>query len=517
MNLLKATGTIGGLTMVSRVLGFAREMIFARIMGAGMAADAFALAFIIPNLFRRLFGEGAFSQGFVPLFSQRHQNSEEEARRFAEEVLAVFLPFLMLITAVFMVFMPAFIALIGAGWTDEPTKFGLAIDLTRITMPYLVFICLVSLFSGVLNSLARFTAAAFAPSLLNIALIAALLLVPTGGPTTARSMAWAVVAGGVLQLALCWVAAHRAGVKLRIRRPRLTPGVKEMVVLVLPATLGGGIYYISQAFYAYFATSLPQGSLVYLGFADRLNQLPLAIIGSALGTAILPAISRAIGNNDPAAAASVQSQAVELSMLLTLPAAIALSVASGPIVAALFQGGRFTAEDAATTALVLSIIAAGLPAYVLIKVLTPGFYARRDVKTPVAIAVVMLIVGVGLNFVLVPVMGISALAFTTALSAWLNAFALYVLLARRGHFKLQGWLWSRLLRQIIAAVAMGAAIWFVGDLLSGFFAGSTGRRLIAVAAIVGTGGIVYFALGWLIGAINKEEVLILLRKKKVQP
>jgi putative peptidoglycan lipid II flippase len=330
-------------------------------------------------------------------------------------------------------------------------------------------------------------------------------------------MAWAVVAGGVLQLALCWVAAHRAGVKLRIRRPRLTPGVKEMVVLVLPATLGGGIYYISQAFYAYFATSLPQGSLVYLGFADRLNQLPLAIIGSALGTAILPAISRAIGNNDPAAAASVQSQAVELSMLLTLPAAIALSVASGPIVAALFQGGRFTAEDAATTALVLSIIAAGLPAYVLIKVLTPGFYARRDVKTPVAIAVVMLIVGVGLNFVLVPVMGISALAFTTALSAWLNAFALYVLLARRGHFKLQGWLWSRLLRQIIAAVAMGAAIWFVGDLLSGFFAGSTGRRLIAVAAIVGTGGIVYFALGWLIGAINKEEVLILLRKKKVQP
>jgi putative peptidoglycan lipid II flippase len=170
-------------------------------------------------------------------------------------------------------------------------------------------------------------------------------------------MAWGVVAGGVLQLGLCWVSAHRAGVKLRLTRPRMTPGVKELLILILPATLGGGIYYISQAFYAYFATSLPQGSLVILGFADRLNQLPLAIIGSALGTAILPAISRAIGKNDPQAAANVQSQAVELSMLLTLPAAVALSVASGPIVAALFQGGKFTAGDAATTGLVLSIIA----------------------------------------------------------------------------------------------------------------------------------------------------------------
>jgi putative peptidoglycan lipid II flippase len=518
MNLLKAGGTIGGLTMVSRVLGFAREMIFARVMGAStsIAGDAFALAFTIPNLFRRLFGEGAFSQGFVPLFTQRQQQNDEEARRFAEEVLAVFLPVLMLITAVFMIFMPAFIALIGAGWKDQPTKFALAIDLTRITMPYLVFICLVSLFSGVLNSLARFTAAAFAPSLLNLAMIAALLLVPVGGPTTARAMAWAVVAGGVLQLALCWVSAHRAGVKLRITRPRITPGVKEMIILVLPATLGGGIYYISQAFYAYFATNLPQGSLVILGFADRLNQLPLAIIGSALGTVILPAISRAIGNNDPEAAANVQSQAVELSMLLTLPAAIALSVASGPIVAALFQGGKFTAGDTATTGLVLSIIAAGLPAYVLIKVLTPGFYARKDVKTPVAIAVIMLAIGVALNYLLIPTLGITALAFTTALTAWLNAFVLYLLLARRGHFKLQSWIWSRILRQAIAAIVMGAAIWFVGDLLSGYFAGSTGRRLIGVAAIVGTGGIVYFALGWMIGAINREEVLILLKKKKVK-
>jgi putative peptidoglycan lipid II flippase len=202
-------------------------------------------------------------------------------------------------------------------------------------------------------------------------------------------------------------------------------------------------------------------------------------------------------------------------MLLTLPAAVALAVTAGPIVSALFQGGKFTAEDAATTSLVLSIIVAGLPAYVLIKVLAPGFYARKDMKTPIIIAAVMLAVGVGLNFALIPVMGIAALAFTTALSAWLNALALYVILARRGHFQIEGWLWSRIIRQIIAAAAMAVALYLVREQLDGFFAGSTGRRLIGIAALVSVGGAVYFAVAWVIGAMNREDILILLRKKKV--
>jgi putative peptidoglycan lipid II flippase len=516
LRLLQATGTIGGLTLVSRVFGFAREMIFARVMGAGMAADAFVLAFTIPNLFRRLFGEGAFSSGFVPLFSQylNKDGGQEDARAFAEEVLSVFMPILLGITAIFMVFMPAFVWVLAAGWRDDPEKFALAVELSRITFPYLVLISLVSLFSGVLNSLTRFTAAAFAPTLLNVALIGALLLSPDGGPATAEAMAVGVIAGGVLQLGLCWAATHRAGLKIGLRLPKMTPRVKELLILILPATLGGGIYYISQFFYAYFATRLPEGSLVYLGFADRLNQLPLAIIGSALGTAILPSVSRAVDRGEGEDAARIQSQAVELSMLLTLPAAIALAVAAGPIVAALFQGGRFTAEDAATTALVLSIIVAGLPAYVLIKVLTPGFYARKDVKTPVWIAVAMLVLGVALNFALIPVLGIAALATTTALTAWFNMLALYVILARRGHFQVQGWLWSRILRQLFAGLLMAAAIWAVGDALAGWFAGSTGRRLLGVAAVVGAGVLVYFPVAWVIGAMNRDDILILLRKKK---
>jgi putative peptidoglycan lipid II flippase len=517
MNLLKTGGTIGGLTMVSRVLGFAREMIFSRILGAGMAADAFALAFLIPNLFRRLFGEGAFSQGFVPLFSQRlhGEGGIEEAKRFAEEVLAVFLPVLIVITLLFEVLMPGFVWLIASGWRADTEKFALATELTRITFPYLIFISLVSLFSGVLNSLTRFTAAAFAPALLNIALIVALLVVPTGGPATARAMAIAVIAGGIFQLALCWAATRRAGIKLRLAPPKMTPRVKELLILILPATLGGGLYYISQLFYAYFATSLPEGSLVYLGFADRLNQLPLAIIGSALGTAILPAISRHVGSGDRDGAARIQSQATELAMLLTLPAAVALAVTAGPIVAALFQGGRFSADDAATTALVLSIIVSGLPAYVMIKVLTPGFYARKDMKTPVVVALVSLAIGIVLNFALIGVIGITALAMTTSLTAWINALVLYVILVRRDHFRFEPWLASRLIRQLVAAAAMAAALYGVREVLEGYFAGSAGERLLGVTALVSAGGIVYFAVAWVIGAMNRDDILILLKRKKV--
>jgi putative peptidoglycan lipid II flippase len=515
MNLIKATGTIGGLTMVSRVLGFAREMVFARIMGAGREADAFALAFMIPNLFRRLFGEGAFAAGFVPLFSKRlnGEGGLEEARKFAEEVQSIFLPILIGVTAVFMIFMPAFVWLLAVGWRDDPDKLAFAVELSRITFPYLIFISLVSLLSGVLNSLTKFVAAAFAPALLNLALIVAQLVVPEGGVATARALAVGVIAGGVLQLGLCWISVRRAGLKVGIKRPRMTPRVRELLLLILPATLGSGIYYISQFFYAYFATSLPEGSLVYLGFADRLNQLPLAIIGSALGTAILPTISRAIDSGNAERAAHVQAQATELSMLLTLPAAVALAVTASSIISALFQAGRFTAEDAATTSLVLSIIVAGLPAYVLIKVLTPGFYARKDMKTPVFIAFAALIVAVISNFALVPVMGISALAFTTAASAWLNAIALYVILYRRGHYRIPALVWGRIAKQLFAAAVMAAALFFLQEQLAGFFIGSTGKKIIGVGALVGVGVVIYFGLAWVLNAMDKEEVMGLFRRR----
>lgn len=517
VNLYAAMGSIGGLTMVSRVLGFVREVVVARVLGASAAADVFTLAFLIPNLFRRLFGEGAFSAGFVPLFSQKLKDDGDTAgaRRFAEEVLAVFLPLLLVITAIFMVFMPFFIGLIVSDeWIQNGEKAAFSVAMTRITMPYLVFICLLSLVSGVLNSMGRFAAAAFAPALLNVALVIALLIVPEGGQPTVQAMCWAVLAGGVAQLALTWANMVKAGVPLKLRAPRITPGVRELFTLVLPATLAGGTYYISQFFYVYFATRLPEGSLLILGQADRLNQLPLALIGSALGVAILPSVSRAIGRSDEAAAGQVQAQAIELGMLLTIPAAVALAICAGPIATVIFEGGRFTAEDASVTGAVLATLVLGLPAYVVIKVLAPGFYARRDVKTPVMVAVGTLIASVLLNFVLVPRLGIVALPLSTAIGAWANAALLAVMLHRRGHFQVPGWLASRLVRQILAGAAMGAALWFVQKLLGDRFQGETLDKLVAVAALVGVGGIVYFAVAWVIGAMNKDDILILLRKKR---
>ena len=517
MKLGKAIGTIGGLTMVSRVLGFARDMLMSRIMGATMAADAFQLAFRVPNTFRRLFGEGAFSAGFVPLFSQRlnRDGGLEEARKFSEEVLGVFLPTLFVFTLVFELAMPLFVWALASEWADNPEKFDLAIYLTRITFPYLLLISLVSLFAGVLNSMTRFVAAAFAPALLNLAMVAALLIVPAGGVKTAQALSIGVLIGGFLQVWLLWAAAKRAGISLRLRRPKMTPGVRQFINVVVPATLGAGVYQVSQFIDTFFATRLPEGSLSYMNYSDRLNQLPLSVIGTALGTAILPAISRFIDKDQPEEAAKIQGQAVELSMLLTLPAAVALWIVSIPLCTALFQGGRFTLEDARITGNVLAIIVSGLPAYVLVKVITPGFYARKDTKTPVKIAGIVLLANIVLNFALIPPFGIYGLATAIAFCSWLNCVMLYIILVRRGHFHIQDWLWGRIARQLVAAVAMAAVLFFLREQFSTWFASSTGKRILAVGTIVAAGGCVYLLTAFLNGGMDRDAAMILLRRKKV--
>ena len=515
MNLIKSTGTIGGLTMVSRIAGFAREMLMARVLGAGVYTDAFYVAFRLPNTFRRLFGEGAFSAGFVPLYSQRLQSGgEAEAKLFSEEVLAVFLPTLILFTVIFIALMRPFIWAI-TGWHGEQLAFGTF--LTRITFPYLLLISLVSLFSGILNSIARFTAAAFAPALLNLAMLSALLTFRQGGETTAIAVSAGVTIGGVLQLVLLIAACKRAGIVLKIRRPRLTPGVRQFIRVVVPATLGAGVYQVSVFIDTFFLTRIGTGAVSWFNYADRLNQLPLGVIGAAIGTAILPQVSRHvdIGENDKAA--RVQGQAAELAMLLCLPAALALAVSALPLVSAIFEAGRFDARDAHFTALTLSLISLGLPAYVLVKVLTPGFYARRDTATPVKTAVVVLVANVILNFALIPPFGIAGLAAAVALSSWLNCTILYVLLHRRGHFRVEGWLASRIARQLLAAAAMVIALFAIRHALSGWFDGSFVQRIAGVVAIVGGGMAVYFPLVWVLGGTDKEELKALLTRRRRTP
>jgi putative peptidoglycan lipid II flippase len=517
VNLYRAIGSIGGLTMVSRVLGFARDMIGSRVLGASNANDAFNLAFLLPNIFRRLFAEGAFSSGFVPLFSRRlAAGGHEEAQAFSNDILSVFMPALLVVTVIFEIFMPGVIALVASQYKEVPGKFDLAVELTRWTFPYLLFISLVALLSGVLNSLMRFAVAAFAPALLNVALIVALLVAPTNKVEVVRYMAIAVLVGGIFQFGLCWAAVRQAGVKLRFGRPRMTPAVKELVVLILPATAAAGVYQISQLFYAYFSAGLGEGALTKLSYADRLNQLPLSIIGTALGVAILPAISRAIAHGQDAEASDVQARAFDLSMLLTLPATLALVVAAGPIIGALYQGGQYTIEDARVTGNILAILVTGLPAYVLVKVLTPAFYARKDIKTPVWIAMGVLAAGIVANFMLIPVMKIYSLATVTSASAWINFALLFGILYARNQFRMPGWLVGRVSKQLVAAVAMAGALYGLMATAGDLFFGGVLERVIGLGALVGIGGVVYFTVAWLIGGIDKQALATFRRRAKTE-
>ncbi len=512
MSLVKSVGTIGGLTLVSRVFGFARDMLLSRFLGAGTGADAFFVAFKLPNIFRRLFAEGAFSAAFVPMFSKEYhgEGGRQAALTFSRQVLSVFLPILFLFTAVAEIFMPWIVSAMASAYVEVPGKFELTVDLSRITFVYLMLVSLVSLLAGILNSLSRFAAAAAAPILLNICLITAVVIFGSTDPdpdfTTARALAVAVSVAGILQfLWLLW-AVHRAGLVLRVSRPRMTPQVKRLLTIILPATFGAGIYQISQLVDVFFATRLGEGAMSFLNYADRLNQLPLGVIGIALGTAILPALSRLIGRDDHEGAQRLMGTALELSMLLTIPSAVGLVICAGPLVTAFFVGGRFDVGDAAITSNVMAALALGLPAYVLIKVFTPGYFARGDTKTPVKTALVSLIVNVALIFLLIEAFGIVGLVLASAIAAWLNCALLYIGLARAKLFCIEGASALRVARQIIAALIMGAALWWVTEQFDGHFAAGVLTRIWSIAVLVGTGTLVYFGALFLIGGFDKAQI-----------
>jgi putative peptidoglycan lipid II flippase len=424
----------------------------------------------------------------------------------------VFLPFLMIFTVIGQIVMPGLVWALASGLPAESEQ--IAVTLSRITFPYLMLISLVSLFSGVLNSMHRFTAAAFAPALLNLVMLAALLLVPTGGLASVTALAWSVLVGGVFQLGLVIWSAKRADVSLRLRKPRLTPGVKQFFMVVFPALISAGVYQISILIDTQFLSHLPEGSLSHFNYADRLNQLPLGIVGTALGTAILPSISTFIGRDQPEEASAVQNKAVDMAMLLTLPAAIALAVIGIPIVGLVYRHGAFSPQDAIITGNTLALFALGLPAYVLVKVLTPAFFARQDTRTPLIIAAIVLVANVILNFILVGPFGLYGLAAALMATAWLNCALLYGVLRKRNHFRLEPQVAARVMRQLIAAAAMGGALYVCNLALAGFAEHSKLGQLIAPLFLVGLGGLVYFGVGWMIGAYNRDEVISLLRRKK---
>ncbi len=524
MSLVRNSITIGGLTLVSRVLGLVRDMLMARFVGAGMASDAFLIAWRLPNLFRALFAEGAFAAVFVPLFNKKMTEAEREeaelglvvARKFASQVLSVLFPFLVIFTAVMMLAAGPIVWAMTGGFPDGgPEKFALARHLTIITFPYLGLISLVSLLGGILNSLNRFWVNAAAPILLNICMIIALVFFRGDSDVeTAATQAVAVTVSGAMQLLWLMWACHRAGASLKLSFPRLTPDVKVMLALIAPAAIGqGAIQFNLLISTSLAARFLPEGSVSWLYYADRLNQLPLGLIGIAIGTAILPALSRQIAGADSKAASDTQNRAVELALFFAMPATVALIVSAMPIVHGVFEHGAFTPEDTLGTAAVLMAFSAGVPAYVLIKVLTPGFYARSDTKTPLRLALWSMLINLIGNLILIWPLAHIGVGVATALSAWVNVGLLWFTLRKRGHIQVDSRLRQKAWRIVLAAALMGLALWFGNELIEDQLGTGLWRRVAVLSILVSAGGAVYVLAIFLLGAYRLSELKSLLRRR----
>lgn len=509
MSLAKAAATVGSLTLLSRIGGFIRDMLVAAFLGAGPAADAFFVSFRLANLFRQLFGEGAFNAGFVPLFARTLEGEgKAEGRAFAIQAFSVMATVLTVIVLLGQVFMPWVVSGVAAGFEPGDGRYDLAVELTRITFPYLALICLAALAGGVLNTLGHFGIAAFTPILLNLVMIAAVLIAAVTRSDTAYALAWGVTVSGVVQLGWLLLACERAGMGLRWRMPRVTPRIRRLFALVLPGVLSTGLLQINLVVSTWFASHLPSGAISWLFYAERLMQFPLGVVGVAISTALLPALSRALRADDEAQAHETQNRAIELASILIIPCTVALMVIALPIVQVLFQRGAFDAADSAGTAMALAALSAGLPAYVLIKVLAPGFFAREDTLTPVLIAAVCLVANIVLLVLLSSQLAHVGIALASALSNWLNAILLAVVLHRRGLFHTDARLRRRFPRLLVAGGAMAAVLWFAPAAL----AGMPGPVVLIVASLAG--GLAFFAVAQLTGGADLREVMSMVRRRK---
>lgn len=513
MSLFRSIATIGGFTMLSRITGLMREMMIAHFMGAGAVADAFFVAFRFPNLFRSLFAEGAFNAAFVPLFTGKLAEGEAEARHFAERALSVMALVLGLFVALMELAMPWAIYVLAPGFAEIEGKLALAVELSRICFPYLLFISLTSLQAGVLNSLGRFAAAAGTPVLLNVVAMIGLWALAPVTATPGHALAWGTFAAGAAQFAWLVFSLRKAGMKLRLVRPRLTPEVKLLGRRIVPGAVGAGVYQINLVVNTMIASTVANGAVSYLNYADRVNQLPLGVVGIAIGTALLPLLSRQLRAGEMEAARESQNRAMEFALLLTLPAAAALMVLAGPVIRVLFQRGSFGPAETAATAAALMAFAVGLPAYVLVKVLAPAFFAREDTRTPVKVAGATMALNIALNLALIGPLGHVGMALSTALAAWFNVAALAVILRRRDFFHMDARLCRKLPRMVAAVAVMAAALWGA-KLVLWPWAILSWQALVAVVGLVAVGLLSFALAAQVLGAARLAEVKAMLRRRK---
>jgi putative peptidoglycan lipid II flippase len=490
IRLFRGFMTVGLWTLASRLLGFVRDVMIAAYLGAGPVAEAFLVAFSLPNMFRRFFAEGAFNTAFVPIFAKKVEAGENPAG-FGQDALSALAAVLIGFTLLAQLAMPLLVLAMAGGFAGDE-RFDLTVHFGRVTFPYLLFISLAALLSGVLNALGRFAAAAAAPVLLNVVLIGAMALADRLGHDIGQALVWAVSVAGLAQLVLVWLAVERAGLRLRPVWPRVTPELRHLAAVAVPAALAGGVVQVNLLVGRQVA-SFFDGAVAWLAYADRLYQLPLGVVGIAIGVVLLPELSRRLRAGDAVAGAASVNRAAEFSLVLTLPAAVALVAIPGPLVGVLFERGAFGPEDTRATALAVAIYGAGLPAFVLHKVVQPVFFAREDTTSPFRYSLWAMAVNAGLAIGLAPVLGFAAAAIATTVAGWTMLWQLW-----RGAraFGLAGQVDERLARSapriLLASLIMGAALvpaagWMGGWLEPG------GPRLLALAGLICLGAAVYLA------------------------
>ena len=501
IRLIRGFLTVGVWTLASRILGFARDIFFAAYLGAGPVAEAFVVAFSLPNMFRRFFAEGAFNMAFVPQFAKKVE-AGEDARDFAEQAMAMLGAALIVLTLLATIFMPALVYAMASGFVGD-ARFDLAVDYGRVAFPYIFFISLAALFSGVLNATGRFAAAAAAPVLLNVILVTAMVIGARSGMDIGRALVWGVPLAGAAQLALVWYAAARAGFALKPRLPRLTPEMRKLAAVAAPAALAGGVVQVNLLVGRQVA-SFFEGSIQYLNLADRLYQLPLGVVAIAIGVVLLPDLSRRLRAGDEAGGRHGFNRAAEFALFLTLPCAVALVVIPDALILTLFQRGAFTVADAQATALAVAVYGLGLPAFVLQKVLQPLFYAREDTKSPFRYAVVAMVVNAGLAIGLAPAIGYMAAATATTTAGWAMVVLLWFGSRRMGSsVTLDDRLRRRIWRIVLASALLGVALWVGRIALEPVFAVT---RPGALALLILGGTVIYFIISHVLNAFRLSEL-----------
>ncbi|MBP1804718.1 murein biosynthesis integral membrane protein MurJ [Rubellimicrobium aerolatum] len=509
IRLVRGVLTVGSWTLLSRVAGFARDVMMAAYLGAGPVAEAFLVAFSLPNMFRRFFAEGAFNMAFVPLYAKKLEGGEDAAG-FARDAFNGLLSVLILFSVLGTLLMPWLVWAMAAGFAGDE-RFPLAVLYGRIGFCYILFISLVALLSGILNAFGSFTEASMVPVLMNLLFIAAMLLGDALGWDMGLTLAWTVPVTGIAQLAFTWAAARRMGLAPRLARPCLTPDLRRLARIAGPAMLAGGVVQVNLLVGRQVA-SFFDGAVAWLSYADRLYQLPLGVVGIAIGTVLLPDLSRRLRAGDDQGGRHAFNRAAEISLTLTIPAAVALVVIAHPLISVLFERGAFDRADTVATALTLAVYGAGLPAFVLHKVLQPLFYAREDTRRPFQYAVWAMVVNAAVAVGLAPFIGFLAAALGTTVAGWTMVWQLWRGARSMGDAsRLDDRLRARLPRIVVASALMGVILWGAARLLDGALHAPSWRYL-ALAGLCALGIATYFAAAAALGALRPSDLRAALRR-----